>query len=175
MITNAKKKQYAKYTDDDRYNIGKYASENGTSAEIFEEIRGIKEKYKEHIKNVAREKHETPLKKGPLGRPLMLGEEFDAKVQNYIKAVRSRSGPITFEIANATAEALIQSNPKYDLNINIRESYWAQSLFRRLGGTANSGNGKGYCAIKSPQRNQVDVSSQHFFQKSRNSKSLCRW
>ena len=63
----------------------------------------------------------------------MLGEELDAKVQNYIKAVRSRSGLITFEIDNATAEALIQSNPKYDLNINIRESYWAQSLFRRMG------------------------------------------
>ena len=136
--------QYTKYTDSDRFRIGKYASENGSrkAAKHFSKefsinestARSMKEKYENHIKLAAKEKRDvTPtLQVARQGRPLLLGEELDAKVQSYLKAVRSRGGNVSKEIAHATAEALIQKDPEYN-HIDIRESHWAQSLFRRMG------------------------------------------
>ena len=136
--------QYTKYSDSDGFRIGKYASENGSrkAAKHFSKefsinestARSMKEKYENHIKLAAKEKRDaTPtLQVARQGRPLLLGEELDAKVLSYLKAVRSRGGNVSKEIAHATAEALIQKDPEYN-HIDIRESHWAQSLFRRMG------------------------------------------
>ena len=90
----------------------------------------MKEKYEEELKKAVRENREVPnvLKQDERGRPFLLGKE----VQNYLKNVRLRGGQIVFAIANATAEAL-KNNPEYNLNmLDLRSSFWAQSLFRGM-------------------------------------------
>jgi hypothetical protein len=50
------------------------------------------------------------------------------------QAQRSRGGVISKAVAVATAQALIKRHPELNLNhINIEESSWAKSLFKRMG------------------------------------------
>ena len=54
-------------------------------------------------------------------------------VQKYIKGMSNRGVVITWSIAYATAKALIRKYPIVVGDINVDSSYWAQSLFRRMG------------------------------------------
>ena len=50
------------------------------------------------------------------------------------QAQRSRGGVISKAVAVATAQALIKRHPELNLNhINIEESSWSKSLFKRMG------------------------------------------
>ena len=73
----------------------------------------MKQKYEDDLKRAVREKREIQkaVKQDKRGRPLMLGEELDTKIQSYFKAVRSRGGQISHAIALATAEALVKIAP----------------------------------------------------------------
>lgn len=149
VISNNKRGRYNKFTDKERYQIGKYASENGPARAVrhFEKkfptlnestVRDMKRKYEDEVNNAAREKRdvESVLKSNRRGRPLMLGHELDKKIQSYLTAVRSRGGLISQAIAIATAEAIIQNNPEEYLHcrdLDLHNSSWAKSLFRRMG------------------------------------------
>jgi len=54
-------------------------------------------------------------------------------VQRFLLALRSRGGVVSRTIAIAVARALITRNPQYNLGHVKVDSYWAQSLFRRMG------------------------------------------
>ena len=118
--------------------IGKYASENGAPSTVrkykkqFQKLnestaRSMKQKYED------KREIQKPMKQGKRGRPLMLGEELDTKIQSYLKAVRSRGGQISHAVALATAEALMKNSPVSELGIDLKNSYLTQSLFRRMG------------------------------------------
>ena len=65
----------------------------------------------------------------------MLGS-FDEIVQRYLRAYRSHGGPVNSLIAVSIAKVLIARNPQLNLDhIDLDSSYWAKSLFQRMGFT----------------------------------------
>ena len=140
-----RKKVYVKYTPSDRYKIGKYASENGPIASVrkfklnFPSLnestaRTFRGKYEEQIAG-PKKKGQSPEKViavKTLGRPLLLGG-IDSLVQKYILGESNRGAVISRGVAVSTAKALMIRNPNIVGNVNLESSYWAQSLFRRMG------------------------------------------
>ena len=141
-----KQKQNKKFTDKDRYIIGKYASENGTAAaqrkfklshkNLGEStIRTFKKKYETMIKN-ARINKETPQKRivaKKRGRPVLL-REIDEMVQRFLEALRKKGGVVNAVVARSVAKALVKSSGKKDLEVlDLDGRWWIQSLFRRMG------------------------------------------
>ena len=100
LVTIAKKKEkgpYKKYTAKDRYNIGKYASDNGPIPAVqkfrlkFSNLnesaaRSMRKKYEEELNQALRGKQTpaTAITSKHRGRPLMLGD-LDVMVQNYLR------------------------------------------------------------------------------------------
>ena len=141
-----KQKQNKKFTDKDRYIIGKYASENGTAAaqrkfklshkNLGEStIRTFKKKYETMIKN-ARINKETPQKRivaKKRGRPVLLGE-IDEMVQRFLEPLRKKGGVVNAVVAKSVAKALVKRSGKKDLEVlDLDGRWWIQSLFRRMG------------------------------------------
>ena len=63
----------------------------------------------------------------------MLGS-LDEMVQKYLRAYRSRGGPVNLIIAVSVAKVLIARNPQLNLeHIDLDSSSWAKSLFKRMG------------------------------------------
>ena len=136
-----RKTKYNKWTEEERWNIGKYASENGVSAAqrhfktkfsgIAEStIRGYKNRYEKLLKSGESSKKAIPkYESASAGRPFMIGD-LDKKVQNYIRRVADRGGVITRAVAVSVAKSLLARNPLYG-EIVVNET-WAQSLLRRM-------------------------------------------
>ena len=69
----------------------------------------------------------------PRGRPLMLGS-LEEMVQGYLRAYRSRGGPVNSIIAVSVAKFFIARNPQLNFeHIDLDSSSWAKSLFKRMG------------------------------------------
>ena len=65
----------------------------------------------------------------------MLGS-LDEMVQRYIRAYRSRGGPVNSLIAVSIAKVLITQNPQLNLgHLDLDSSSWAKSLSKRMGVT----------------------------------------
>ena len=112
--------QYRKWTDKQRYTIGKYAAENGNANTLrkfktefpnlsestvrtfekryYEEVRKCKEKLEES-KSITKYAQKT-------GRPYLLGE-LDKMVQKHIRSLSKKGRVINTTVPNATAKALI--------------------------------------------------------------------
>ena len=94
-------------------------------------------RYKEELQRSTKEKREpkTELSLQPRGRPLMLGS-LDEMVQRYIRAYRSRGGPVNSLITVSIAKVLITQNPQLNLgHLDLDSSSWEKSLFKRMGFT----------------------------------------
>ena len=124
VIPNIRGK-YEKYTDKERYDIGKYGSEYGATAAVrkFKKdypslnestVRCMKKKYEDLLKYNRSGITEKVIKNRAKGRPLMLGP-IDEMVQSYIKAIRARGGHVSWLLAEATARALIDNHPEMNL------------------------------------------------------------
>ena len=147
VANDSKRKSYIKWTDKNRYDIGKYSAEYGTAAAIrkfrknFPKIkestaREFRKKYEEELREAKKEGREPSksLQKyqSQTGRPLLLGD-FDSMVQSYIVSMSNRGAVISRSIANSAAKALMKKHPGIIGNIDVDSSSWAQSLFRRMG------------------------------------------
>ena len=137
-------RNYKKYTDEDRYKIGKYASENGSTATVrkfksdFPKLKestvcDFKRKYEEKLK-ISKKKGEniSTLVTEKRGRPLLLGK-LDEMVQKYIKAASNRGAVISRSMASATAKALLVRYLDIVGMIDVENSSWAKTLFQRMG------------------------------------------
>ena len=135
---------YKKYADEDRYKIGKYASENGSAATVQKfksdfpklnesAVRDFKRKYEEKLK-ISKKKGEniSTLVTEKRGRPLLLGKLGEI-VQKYIEAASNRGAVISRSMASATANALLVRYPDMVGMIDVENSSWAKSLFQRMG------------------------------------------
>ena len=113
---------YKKYTDEDRYKIRKYASENVSTATLQKfnsdfpklnesTVRDFKRKYEEKVK-ISKKKggNISTLVTEKRGCPLLLGK-LDEMVQKYIKAALNCGALITRSMASATAKALLVCYP----------------------------------------------------------------
>ena len=146
--SKAKKKRanYIKWTDNDRYRIGKYASQNGIAAAVrhfkndFPDLnestaRGFKKRVEDDLKLGARTGIDPlqaiPRYTEPTGRPPMLGA-LDKQVQSYLRSVSDRGGAISRTVAVSVAKTLIKRYPKVVGKVEVTET-WAQSLLRRMG------------------------------------------
>ena len=142
---NVKRKpQYHKWTDKERYEIGKYAAENGNIRTVrsFEKkfptlsestVRSFKKRYFEQLSQKSKEEVERAqsIKNRKTGRPLLLGE-LDDMVRKYLVNLSRRGGVINTTVANATAKALMSKYPYVVGQVDVDSSRWAKSLFSRM-------------------------------------------
>ena len=158
--------KYIGYTPEERALIGKYAAENGTtnavrhlsqvmSKKIPESTaRRLKSEYLQKLKEVTnsargtdRDDDETgdentvPLVKTlptkVQGRPLLLGENLDRSVQEYIKALRAVGGDVNTAIVQAAAVEIVGARDpgllrEHGGHIKITK-LWAKSILKRMG------------------------------------------
>ena len=143
---STKRKNYQRWSDKERFQIGKYAALNGpvTAAKKFgtkdkplneSSARRFANSYREELARAKKENRDVckGLKILPRGRPLLLGS-LDQVVQRFLLALRNRGGLVSSAIAVSTAKALVTRNPQLNLSlIDLNSSSWAQSLFRRMG------------------------------------------
>ena len=137
--------KYRKWTDKQRYTIGKYAAENGNANMLrkfktefqnlsestvrtfkkryYEEVRKCKEKLEES-KSITKYAWKT-------GRPYLLGE-LDEMVQKHIRSLSKKGSVMNTTITNATANALISEYPYVAGDIDVNSSRWVKSLFARM-------------------------------------------
>ena len=157
---------YLMLTSTQRCEIGKRAAAHGVTASLRyyankyprlplteTSVRRFKNLYKEAVKKKLDEVkkaqassaqdttdnpdcvvHELPRMKS--GRPLLLRDELDDQVQEYIKELRSRGTAVSSSVVIAAAEGIIMNK---DANI-LRENggiklteEWAKSLLKRMG------------------------------------------
>ena len=108
--------KYKKYTNKDRFDIGKYASENGSAASVrrFQTmfpklnestIRGFQKMYENELPKFEKKGGQfKELSIEKRGRPLLLGR-LDEMVERYIRAASNRGAVITRSVAVSTAKA----------------------------------------------------------------------
>ena len=135
---------YLKFTDEARFEIGKYAALHGPMSAVKKfkhaypklkesTVRTFRDKYVLSLKSsnsVVSTKKITSLKRG---RPLMLGQ-LDEKVKKFLIALRHKGGVVNTVVANATAKALIEKSDDEHLKlIDLEQTFWAKSLFSRMG------------------------------------------
>ena len=142
---SSKRQPYVKYSPEERYKIGKYASENGPIATVrkFQQrfpnmnestARTFRKRYESDLADAKRQGKtpSTSLPLKPQGRPFLLGE-IDEMVQRYTLAASNRGSVITQGVAISTAKALMTRNPHLIGNVDVESSHSAQSLYRRMG------------------------------------------
>ena len=143
QTSTSKRKPYTKYSADESFKIGKYASENGPIAAVKQfpnmnesTARTFKKKYESELDDAKRQGRakptSIPLKPQFLCRPLLLGE-LDGLVQQYILVASNRGNVISRNIAVSAAKVIMERYPRLIGNVDIESSHWAQSLFRRMG------------------------------------------
>ena len=112
--------QYRKWTDKQRYTIGKYAAENGNANTLrkfkteFQNlsestVRTFKKRYYEAVRKCKKKLEESKsITKyaRKTGRPYLLGE-LDEMVQKHIRSLSKKGSVINTFITNANANALI--------------------------------------------------------------------
>ena len=121
--SSSKRQPYVKYSPEEHYKIGKYASENGPIATVrkFQQrfpnmnestARTFRKRYESDLADAKRQGKtpSTSLPLKPQGRPFLLGE-IDEMVQRYILAASNRGSVITRGVAVSTAKALMTRNP----------------------------------------------------------------
>ena len=143
--SSSSRSHYAKYSSNDRYEIGKFASETGDAAAVRKyqkkfgklnesTVRGFRKKYQQKVLTSNGSISPTKaFKTQKRGRKLKLGNDLDESVQKFIMALRNRGGQVTFAIALATAKALIDRSNDVAIRSTKVGKAWAQSLFRRMG------------------------------------------
>ena len=136
--TVQKASKYTKWTDNNRYSVGKYASEHGNAATALHfkkefpnikesTVREFKKKYEKQLQKAKEQNLQPPksIKKyfSKTGRSLLLGK-FDLMVQNN-KRMSNRGAVITWFVANAATKALIKKYKGVIDSINLDSSSWA--------------------------------------------------
>ena len=127
-----KKRSNSKYTETERYLIGKYAAIYGAAAAVkkFQKshphltlgesmARHLRDKYRNLIKT---NESITKITKSKVGRPLTLGV-VDEQVKKFLIVLRKKGGVVNRVVAVATAKALISRSDDESLkSIDIENS-----------------------------------------------------
>ena len=121
---------YNEYSAKERADIGKYAAENGAKAcrhfprtlgkTIPEStVQGLKSEYltalgrkidDSHVDGTSKECQRvrvSALPKKVSGRPLLLGEDFDATIREFVQSLRKVGGVVNTSIVMAAAEGIV--------------------------------------------------------------------
>ena len=118
---------YNSFTDKERFLIGKYPSVYRPTKAIrkfkkthshltFGEctVRTFHAKYEPVLKDLPEPSMDVVLSKKKAGRPLLLDDEIDKKVQEYLHTLRKKGGIVNSIVVITTSKALIeQSNDEH--------------------------------------------------------------
>ena len=136
-----------KWSEEDCYEIGKYACKNGPAATVRkfrqrfpalnESTARIFHSRVEADLKAAKSKGISPKKVIPryrikTGQPFQLAD-LESMVQRYISGASNREAVITRAGAALAAKALLKKYPNVFGKIDIDSSSWAKSLFTRIG------------------------------------------
>jgi len=146
----AKRGNYQILSPADRAEVGKYASQHSTPQTLafFKDkynlkattVRNFKAKYlseKSRKRKLFDDNSDvTELKPMKRGRPLLLGQELDTKVQYLINELRSKGGNINTRIVKALAKGVVIAQDRTLLRengggIDISRD-WALSIMKRM-------------------------------------------
>ena len=144
--TSNRPKNYRKWSEKERYEIGKYAAINGSRAaerKSHTEEKPPSESNARRFSKLCKEEISKAQKNNsdvnrnlsvlPRGRPLLLGS-LDQMVQRFLLSLRKTGGLVFSDVAISAPKALIARNPQYNLShIDLDSSHWPQSLFQRMG------------------------------------------
>ena len=140
-----------RYSPKVRADIGRYARLHGSSAAAtylsrkfgnkvsVNTVHSIKKVYEEEAKTKLEADSDDEVKVIPFkkrGRPLLLGEELDTKVQLYLKKVREGGGIVTARIAIGAARGILCSCDRFRLAefgdpVELNP-HWAYRLLDRM-------------------------------------------
>lgn len=140
---------YATYSDKERVEIARYATQHGNSSaarhftkklgkSISEStVRGWVKKYKQQLQSTPNPEDITELPMAKRGRPLLLGHELDQQVIDHIKAMRECGGIVNRSILLATATGIVSHHDRSLLAehggpIELGRG-WANSMMARMG------------------------------------------
>ena len=142
-ITSNRPKSYRKWSENKRYELGKYAAIHGSRAAKRKfhtkekplsqsNARRFSKLYKEEISKARKSNCDvnSNLSVLPSGRPLFLGS-LDQMVQRFLHSLRRTGGLVSSTVAISAAKALIARNSRYNLShIDLDSLHWVQSIFR---------------------------------------------
>ena len=150
--TKEKRGPYQKLSDETREKIGKYSSENGDSAAARHfstvlskpisrtTVHGLKKAYYQELSRKRKVEEDLAISTLPTkkrGRPLLLGEDLDTKVQQYLRALRASGGAINTAIILGAARGIILKTKRtvlaeYGGHVVLTKD-WAKGLMQRMG------------------------------------------
>ena len=143
-----KRGPYQILTPAQHFCVGKRASEYGVTATLqyysksFPDlllketsVRRMKNEYRSHLQHHATTSEVLPGNKP--GKPLLLGDDLDKQVKDYIKYLSECSSAVNTAVVIAAAEEIVMNkNPSLllcnDGGIHLTKD-WAKSLLRRMG------------------------------------------
>ena len=151
--TAKKRGQYKSYTASEKAMIAKRATECGVTNTVryfshkFVDrplcegtIRTWVKQYKRELISQRECNKDTNIEKlesKRRGRPLLLGDELDKRVQLYVKALREAGAVINTSITMAAAEGVVKSFDSNLLQCNgghiICGKHWAKNFLQRMG------------------------------------------
>ena len=132
--------KYRKWTDKNRYDIGKYAAKNG-NINAVRKFQTSKKVLFEYLRSNTTKNYEKERKKSNCPkrfksidkrrRPFLLGD-LDEMVQQHLRFLSKKGSVINTTVANANARALIRKYPHVAGDVDVESSRWAKSLFARM-------------------------------------------
>ena len=154
--------KYQHFTDKEKLELGKRASEYGITSTIRYfvarpgEERNLspstlfawKDKYLRELKKRRNDENPTVTEfpSSKRGRPLLLGSELDARVEHFLKALRANGAVINTAIVLATADGIIRNHDSSLLAKNggsiVITKHWASSIMTRMNFVKRRGNSK---------------------------------
>lgn len=150
--TDKSRGPYLHLTDEQKYCVGKRASEFGVTntmryyLKTFPDLPPLKETSVRRFKNEYERAIKEQLKSGessgssvkalstkPMGRPLLIGEEADRQVRDYVRFLRDSGSAVDTSVVIATGESVLASIDANLLKTCPLTKDWAKSLLTRMG------------------------------------------
>uniref|UniRef100_A0A1X7VTK9 Uncharacterized protein n=1 Tax=Amphimedon queenslandica TaxID=400682 RepID=A0A1X7VTK9_AMPQE len=129
-----KRKYNTSYTPEERANIGRYAAKNGNAAAVkkFNDSHDIGEST---LDSTGKTKVKSQPKRHT-GRKVLLGNQLDAKVQEYVRALRDAGPSIGSSNVMAAGDGIVNAHDRtllveHGCHIQITKT-WATSLLKRI-------------------------------------------
>ena len=141
---------YISLTPERKFSVGKRAAENGVTATLHyysksfpnvalkeTTVRRFKDNYLLHINDFTGPANlqELPYKKR--GRPLLIGEELDKQVKQYITYLRKEGAVINLHVVMAVSEDIVMGRDTNLLACNggsiVLTKQWARYVLQKMG------------------------------------------
>ena len=146
---NGKRGPYTHLIPEQKYRIGKRAAEFGVTSTLrhysktFPDL-SLKETYMHRFKNQYQCTIKEQVKSGEsgnikalptktMGRPLLIGEEADGQVREYVRFLRQRGSAVDTSVVIAIGESVLESIDANLLKTLTLTKGWSKSLLTRMG------------------------------------------